>query len=79
MASDDLLPSAWLVMKRDMLASIESLWRLMMLVLVAAWAILPWRLGWRGVGTCVWITFWFGYGKYLPKIAAWMKVRIESP
>lgn len=61
-----------------MLQSIESIWRLMVLVLIFMWSLLPWRLGWHGVPICLWVTFWFMYGRFLPKVLGWLKTRLED-
>lgn len=72
----DYLPE-WFLWHRMMLRQLSALWRFYASVVAAGWALLPWRLGWRGVGTCVWLTIWCAYSRVLPWFVLAFRKRLE--
>lgn len=51
--------------RREMMRQVFMLWRLYALVVIACWALLPWRTGWSGVGVSLWLTVWCTYARVM--------------
>lgn len=75
---DDLLPPPWVRTRREMLQTIRTLWLMFTCVVIFAWALLPWRIGWQGVGDALWLTVGWAWGPGWYAFARWFKKRVEA-
>lgn len=64
--------------RRDLFRTIRTLWIAYTCVIVFAWAVMPWRLGWRGVGTCLWLTLWWAWGPGWYAFTKWLQKQMTG-